>query len=157
MQDGDPKLPSIIASHIYTMVALSAIAALLVATLNSYTTTLKTTSEIEQLKNLLSHVAAKGNELLTVAKVTNSTARLFLQLPTAIGYQQYWMRANNDSSSAWIEGSLGQITGYSAPYRVFLPIGTAASGDFIGGYGAAVLDSYLNGSTPQLRLGSLGG
>jgi len=150
-------LPSTIASHIYTMVALSAIAALLVATLNSYTTTLKTTSEIEQLKNILSHVAAKGNELLTVAKVTNSTTRAFLQLPTAIGYQQYWIRASNDSSSAWIEGSLGQIRENSASYRIFLPLGTSASGDFVGGYGAAVLDSYLNGSTPQLRLGSFGG
>ena len=150
-------MPSTIASHIYTMVALSAIAALLVATLNAYTTTLKTSSEIEQLKNLLSHVATKGNELLTVAKVTNSTTRAVVQLPTAIGYQQYWMRANNDSSNAWIEGSLGQIKSYSAPYRVFLPLGTSASGDFVGGYGAAVLDSYLNGSTPQLRLSSSGG
>ncbi len=151
------ELPSTIASHIYTMVASAAICALLVATLNSYTTTLKTTSEIEQLKNLLSHVAAKGNELLTVAAVTNSSTRAFLQLPATIGYQQYWIRASSDSSSTWIEGSLGQITWNSAPYRVFLPMGTSASGHFIGGYGAAVLDSYLNGSTPQLRLASLGG
>lgn len=150
-------MPSTIASHIYTMVALAAISALLVATLNAYTTTLKTTSEIEQLKNLLNQVAAKGNELLTMAAVTKSQTHAFLQLPAAIGYQQYWIRATNDSAHAWIEGSLGELTEQNAPYQIFLPQGTSVSGHFVGGYGPAVLESHMNGSTPQLRLGSLGG
>jgi Na+-translocating ferredoxin:NAD+ oxidoreductase RnfG subunit len=156
MWDGD-KLPSTIASHIYTMVALAVICALLVATLNAYTTTLKNTSEIEQLKNLLNQVAAKGSELLTMAAVTKSQTQAFLQLPAAIGYQQYWIRAANDSARAWMEGSLGEVTEQNAPYQVFLLQGISASGHFVGGYGPAVLESHMNGSTPQLKLGSLGG
>jgi len=150
-------LPSTIPSHIYTMVALAAVGSLLVATVNSYTTTLRTTSETQQLNNLLNQVAAKGSELLTIVAATNSSTRVYLQLPAAVGYQQYWIRASNDSSSTWIEGSLGQITVNTAPNRVFLPEGTSASGYFVGGYGSAVLESYMNGSTTQLNLASSGG
>jgi len=150
-------LPSVITSHIYTMVALAAVSTLLVATINSYTATLRATSEIEQLKNILNHVAAKANELITIAAATNSSTRLFLQLPATIGYQQYWLRVRNDSSSAWIEGSLGQMVEKTAPNRLFLPKGTSASGYFVGGYGSAILESYMNGSTFQLNLASHGG
>jgi len=139
------------------MIALAAVGALLVAAINAYTTTLRTTSEIEQLKNLLSVVAAKGTDLLTIAAATNSSAQVFLQLPATIGYQQYWMRAGNDSSGTWIEGNLGQITDIESSNRVFLPQGTSASGTFAGGYGPAILKSYMNGSTPQLNIASLGG
>lgn len=150
-------MPSTISSHIYTLVALAAVSTILIATLNSYTTSLKATSEIEQLKNLLNHVAAKGNELLTIVATTNSSARIFIQLPSTIGYKQYWIRARNDSSSAWLEGSLGQMTKNGATHRVFLPQKTSASGYFAGGYGPAILGSYMNASTPQLNLAFLGG
>ena len=150
-------MPSIISSYVYTLVALTAVGTLLIATLNSYTTTLKATSETEQLKNLLNHVAAKGNELLTTVAATNSSAQVFLQLPASIGHKQYWLRARNDSSNAWLEGSLGQMTENGATYRVYLPQKTSTSGYFVGGYGPAILESYMNGSTPQLNLVSLGG
>ena len=150
-------MPSTLSSHIYTLVALAAVSTILVATLNSYTTSLRATSEIEQLKNLLNHVAAKGNELLTIVATTNSSTRVFIQLPTTIGHKQYWLRARNDSSSAWLEGSLGQMTENGVTHQVFLPQRTSASGYFVGGYGPAILGSYMNGSTPQLNLASQGG
>jgi len=139
------------------MVALAAVGSLLVATVHSYATSLRATTEIEQLKNLLNLVAAKGSELLIIADATNASARAFLQLPATIGYQQYWIRASNDSASTWIEGSLGQISENRPPNRVFLPEGTSASGHFVGGYGPAVLESYMNGSTPQVNLSVIGG
>lgn len=139
------------------MVALVAVSTLLVATVNSYTTSLKTVSEVGQLKDLLKHIAAKGNEILTLAAVTNSSIQVFLQVPAVIGYQQYWLRVRNDSSTAWVEGSLGQMVENEVLNQVFLPKGTSASGCFVGGYGPAVLESYMNGSTPQLNLASLGG
>lgn len=150
-------MPSTIPSHIYTLVALSAVSAILIATLNSYTTSLRATPEIEQLKNLLNHVAAKGNELLTIVAATNSSAQVSIQLPATIGYKQYWLRVRNDSSSAWLEGSIGQMIENEVTQRVYLPKRVSASGYFIGGYGPAILESYMNGSTPQLNLASLGG
>jgi len=150
-------LPSTLSSHIYTLVALAAVSTSLVAALNSYTASLSATSEIEQLKNLLNSVAAKGNELLTIVATTNSSAQVSIQLPATIGYKQYWIRVRNDSSHAWLEGSLGQIIENESIHRVYLPKRTSASGYYIGGYGPAILECAMNGSTPQLNLSYLGG
>jgi len=141
----------------YTFVALVAVGTILIATLNTYTNSLRTTSEIEQLENLINHVAANGNELLTIVATTNSSTRVFLQLPGAIGYKQYWIRARNDTTSVWLEGSLGQTIVDEITLQVFLPRKTSASGYFVSGYGPAILEAYMNGSTPQLKLSSVGG
>jgi type II secretory pathway pseudopilin PulG len=138
------------------MVAMAAVGALLVATVSAYTTTIRTASETEQLENLLSYVAARGSELTTLVAATNSSTQSSLQVPAAIGYKQYWLRARNDSSTAWIEGSFGEIVEKTAPNRVFLPKGTSASGYYVAGYGPAILSAYINGSTVQLKLASLG-
>jgi len=139
------------------MIALAVIGALLVATVNSYTITLRSTSEIEQLWNLLGQVAAKGSELLTLAASANISTHASVQLPASIGAQQYWLRARNDSVNAWIEGALGQISQEATPNRVYLPRGTSTSGSYASGYGSAVLEAYLNGSVPQLTISSHGG
>ena len=150
-------MPSTIPSHIYTMIALAVVGALLVATVNSYTSTLRNTSEIEQLRNLLSQVATKGSELITLTAATNSSAETSVQLPASIGTKQYWMRARNDSSNVWIEGALGRIIEGDAANRVYLPKIISAAGHFVSGYGSAILEAYINGSTPQLNLSSQGG
>ena len=151
------RTPSTIPGHIYTMIALAVVGALLVATVNSYAGTLRSTSEIEQLKNLLSQVAAKGTELITLTASTNSSVTASVQLPASIGTQQYWMRARNDSSNVWIEGALGGIIEGDAPNRVYLPKTVSASGHFISGYGSAILKTHMNDSTPHLNLTSQGG
>lgn len=153
MLAGD-QMPSTLSGHVYTMLASALIGALLVASINSYSASLKTASEIQKLQNLVTQVAAKGTQILSLTTTTNSSVQVFVQMPATIGYQQYWLRVRNDSSSAWIEGSFDQKTALN---RAFLPKGTSASGIFVGGYGPAVLRSYMNGSTPQLDLFSLGG
>jgi hypothetical protein len=150
-------MPSIVATYVYTMVALAIVSSLLVATFNSYITTLKVTSEEQQLSNIMCLVAMKGNELINISENTNSSARVFIQLPATIGYQQYWLRLRNDSSNTWLEGSLGQMVEETPQNRIFLPRGASAFGFYIGGYGPAILDSHFNGSTPQLDLSYQGG
>jgi len=150
-------LPSIVSNYIYTLVALTAVSALLLYSLNSYTLTLRNTSETDQLRNILNGVAAKANEILTLVTATNSSVTVYLNLPTTIGNQQYWMRIRNDSSCAWAEGSLGQMSEGNAELRVFLSSKTSTSGYFISAHGQALLQGYLNGSTPQLNLASVGG
>jgi len=139
------------------MIALAVVGTLLIATLNSFTTTLKATSEIEQLRNILNHVVAEASELIAIAATTNSSTKVFVQLPILIGYKQYWLRARNDSSNSWIEGSFGNRTAETSLYRLYLPSGTSTSGHFIAGYGPAVLESYMNGSSVQINLDYMGG
>lgn len=152
-----PDLPSIVSSYIYTLVALTAVSALLLYSLNSYTLTLRSTSETDQLRNILNGVATKADEIQTLVTSTNSSLTVFLNLPATIGDQQYWMRVRNDSSSAWVEGSLGQIFEGNAELRVFISSKASTSGYYISAHGQASLRGYMNGSTPQLNLASVGG
>jgi len=150
-------LPSIATSHFYTFVALAAISTILIFSFSSYASTIRTAPEIENLKNILNHIAAKGNELLTLVTTTNSTTHLIVQLPSAIGNREYWIRVRNDSSNAWLEGALGQTRNGETAYCVFFPEKMSTSGYYLGGYGPAILECYMNGSVPQLNLSSLGG
>jgi hypothetical protein len=117
----------------------------------------RTIPEIKQLKNILDHVAAKGNELLTLTTTTNSTAQTSIQLPPTIGNREYWIRVQNDTSNVWVEGALGQLREDGTKYQVFLPKKASTSGHYIGGHGPAILECYMNGSIPQLNLRSIGG
>jgi len=150
-------MPSIATSHFYTFVALAAISIILIYSFSFYASTIRIAPEIESLKNILDHVAAKGNELLTLVSTTNSTTNLIVQLPSTIGSREYWIRVRNDSSNAWLEGALGQIRNGETAYRVFFPGKMSTSGYYLGGYGHAILECYMNGSVPQLNLSSLGG
>ena len=150
-------MPSTIAGQVYTMFALAVVGTLLIATLNSFTTTIKATSEIEQLRNILNQVTAEASELITIAATTKSSTKVFVQIPNAIGYKQYWLQARNDSSSSWIEGALGNRIAEASLYRLYLPKGTSVSGHFVSGYGPAVLESYMNGSSVQVNLDYMGG
>jgi hypothetical protein len=67
------------------------------------------------------------------------------------------MRARNDSSSVWIEGALGKMVDGETSNKVYLPKSVSAAGYFISGYGSAILETHMNGSTPQLGLSSQGG
>jgi hypothetical protein len=142
---------------LYTFIALVAIGTILIFSFSSYASTIRAAPEIESLQNILDHIAAEGNELITLVTTTNSTAHLIVQLPSAIGNQEYWIRVRNDSSKAWLEGGLGQIRNSETAYRVFFPEKMSTSGYYLGGYGPAILECYMNGSVPQLNLNSLGG
>ena len=150
-------MPSIATSYLYTFLALIIVSILLVCSFSLYTSTVRSLPEIKQLKNILDHVAAKGNELLTLVTATNSTVRAIIQPPSIIGHQEYWIRVRNDTSNAWIEGALGQIRENRTTSRVFLPRKASTSGHYMGGYGSAILECYMNGSILQLNLNSAGG
>jgi len=150
-------LPSIPSSYLYTFIALTTVSILLISSYSSYANTVRAIPEIKQLKNIIDHVAAKGNELLTLVTTTNSTAYTFIQLPPTIGYRQYWIRVQNDTSNVWVEGALGQLGESGTKYQVFLPRKASTSGYHIGGYGPVILECYMNSSIPQLNLRPAGG
>jgi hypothetical protein len=146
-------LVSITPSYVYTFAALTAVSTIILYSFTTYTTNLRILPEIKQLRNLLNYVVAKGNELITLAITNNSTTQVYLRMPTSIGDRKYWVRFRNDSSNAWIEGGLGEIPDETkANLSVYLPQKTSVSGSYVGGYGPAVLECYLNGVVPQLNL-----
>jgi hypothetical protein len=149
-------LPAITPSYLYTFIALIAVSGLLVFSFMNYTEALRFSSEVKQLKNLMDTVAAKSTELLTLTLVTNATIKVYLQMPTAIGNKQYWIQLDNDSASAWIEGGFGDTPAKATDLKIQLPKDTAASGHYIGGYGAACLMCYSDADISRIQLNSSG-
>lgn len=150
-------MPSITPSYLYTFVALIALSSLLIISFMAYAEALRTSSETRQLKNLMDHTAAKSIELSTLTLTSNATSEAFLPMPASIGTKQYWLRFRNDSARTWLEGGLGNVPVEGTGLRVYLPTEASAAGYYMGGYGAAHLECYLNVSIPQILLTSSGG
>ncbi len=145
-------MPAIASSYIYAFFALIAVSSILISSFAAYATTLRTIPEMEQLENLLHHVASKGLELVSLTAATNSTSEAILRLPSSIGNRQYWVRLRGDSSKAWAEGALGTIHEGSVANRVYLLKAVSVQGSYSSGYGSAVLECYVNGSVINLHL-----
>jgi hypothetical protein len=134
--------------------AMTAVGTLLIFSFNSYAATLRFIPETEQLDNLLSCVAAKAMELQSLTTVNTST-QVYLNLPSKIGDKPYWLRLRNDTVQSWIEGGLGEIMENTiANHRVYLAGKPYASGQYMSGFGPAVLKSHMNGSAIQIYLTS---
>jgi hypothetical protein len=133
-------------------VAMIAVGTLLIFSFNSYAATLRFIPETEQLDNLLNYVAAKATELITSTQT--GTTQFYLDLPTGIGDQQYWIRLQNDTFQSCVVGGFGTDWNITSSYEVFLPGNSIATGYHLSLYGPAVLESWINGSVHQLFLTS---
>lgn len=149
-------MPSVVTSYVYTFAALVAVSALLMFSVNSYAYSLRAASEQDQLQSILTEVAAKANEILTLLETSNASLTVSLNMPTTVGDQYYWLRINNDSSEAWVEGALGEFREESDGFQVFISGYAVMSGNFISAKGIATLHGYMNASTPQINLTSTG-
>jgi hypothetical protein len=120
----------------------------------AYADALRVSSEVQQLRNLMTYVAAKSSDLLTLASTTNGTAKFTLQMPSTIGTKQYWLRLRNSSENAWLEGGLGNLPVEETELLIYLPKEALATGYYVGGYGAARLKCYLTGGVLEIQLTS---
>ncbi|MCW4014990.1 MAG: hypothetical protein NWF06_01335 [Candidatus Bathyarchaeota archaeon] len=144
-------MPSIIPSYVYTFFAISIIGTLLICAFSAFAVSMKQDIEVEQLKNLLEHVAAESCELISTTATNNSTVSLKISMPASLNQKQYWIQLRNDSSTAWIEGGLGNTPDQSS-LTVFVPGIVYASGVYTSGYGFAELECQLQGTTVCLNL-----
>lgn len=149
-------MPSIAPSYLYTFIALIAVSCLLVFSFMAYADTLRFSSEVKQLKNLMAQIAAKSTELVTLTLATNATAEVHLQMPIVIGNKQYWLQLCNDSASAWVEGGFGNMPIKGTELQVYLPKEVLATGYYVGGYGAACLACDIDDGAPRIELKSSG-
>jgi len=131
--------------------AMTAVGTLLIFSFNSYAATLRFIPETEQLDNLLNYVAAKATELVTSTQI-DAVTQFYLNLPTTIGDQQYWICLQNDTLRSWVMGGFGTDWNITSSHKIFLPGKPIAVGHHLSIYGPAVLKSWMNGSVYQLFL-----
>jgi hypothetical protein len=122
----------------------------------AYAETLRFSSEVKQLKNLMDQIAAKSTELITLTLTTNASSKVYMQMPIAVGNKQYWLQLYNDSASAWIEGGFGDMPITGTELQVYLPKEISATGYYVGGYGVACLACGFDAGALRIELKSSG-
>ncbi len=133
-----------------------AVSGLLVASFIGYTNSLRSTSELKLLEKLIGKVASECTGLASLAGIGSSRSRTSLEMPASLGDAAYWIRLNNDSDQAWVEGGLGNpVVGYTE-LRTFLPRDVSVTGVFVSGHGSAVLECYLEHDSLLLTLSAEG-
>jgi hypothetical protein len=145
-------MPLITPSYLYTFVALLAVSSLLVFSFMAYSGNIRYSSEARQLRNLMSTVAAKSTELLTLILTTNASVEAYIEMPASIGSQQYWIQLQNNSARAWLGGGFGNVPAKGSDLRVYLLKETFATGYYAAGHGPAKLVCHSIDNVPNIQL-----
>jgi len=144
-------VPSIIPSYIYTLFASIIVGTLVISACGLSTANVKAEAEKQQLSNIAEYVATESLQLISRATAENLTSTLHLDVSQLIGNQRYWVRIANDSAKTWVEAGFG-TTAFSSEQRAFIPSDASASGTYISGSSAAILECHSDGSVVYLTL-----
>lgn len=144
-------MPSIIPSYIYTLFASIIVGTIVISACGIATANLKHEAEKQQLTNIADYVATESLALVSDAAAENLNSTIHLNVPQLIGNQRYWIKITNDSAKTWVEAGFG-TTAVSSEQLAYIPSEVAASGTFISGSGAAILECFSDGSGVQLNL-----
>ena len=146
-------MPSIIPGWVYSMFAALIVGAILVYACSISTINVKNQANTQQLKNIEEYVATQSLSLLSQTTENNQNTTQFLDIPSSIGNQRFWIRIANDSSGAWVESGFG-TTLSSNSLRMNIPANFDASGYFISGSGRAKLQCQFENQIATLTLTS---
>jgi hypothetical protein len=144
-------MPSIIPSYVYTLFASLIVGTIVISACVLSTVNVKTEAEKQQLSSITEYIATESMELITHATAENLTSTLHLDMPPLIGNQRYWIKIANDSARTWVEAGFG-TTAFSSEQRTYIPSETYASGTYISGSGATILECHLDSAGVHLTL-----
>jgi hypothetical protein len=146
-------MPSIIPGWVYSIFAALIVGTIIVYACSISTLNVKNQANSQQLKNIDEYVAAQSLSLLSHTTENNQNTTQFLDIPSSIGNQRFWIRIANDSSGAWVESGFG-TTLSSNSVQMNIPANFDASGYFISGSGRAKLQCQFENQTATLTLTS---
>ncbi len=146
-------MPSIIPGYVYSIFAALIVGAIIVYACSIATLNVKNQASTQQLKNIDEYVATQSLTLLSHTTVDNQNTTQFLDIPSSIGNQRFWISINNDSSGAWVESGFG-TTVCSSNFQMSIPANVAVSGLFISGSGRAKLQCAFENQIATLTLTS---
>lgn len=146
-------MPSIIPGWIYSIFAALIVGAIIVCSCGLSMLNVKNEATDQQLKNIDEYVATQTLTLLSHTTQDNQNTTQFLDIPSQIGNQIFWIQIANDSSGAWVESGLG-TTVTSSQLHMNIPATVVASGIFISGSGRAELQCHFENQTAILTLTS---
>ncbi len=146
-------MPSIIPGWVYSIFAALIVGTIIVYACSIATLNVKNQANIQQLKNIDEYVATQSLLLLSHTTENNQNTTQFLDIPSSIGNQRFWIQIANDSSGAWVESGFG-TTLSSNNLQMNIPADFDASGYFISGSGRAKLQCQFENQIATLTLTS---
>jgi hypothetical protein len=143
-------LPSIIPSYVYSLFAALLVGIIIVYSCSQVTLGMENKAMQHQLSNIDKYVAAQGLVLIShISEGQNSTQ--YLDIPSAVGNQRFWLQIVNDSSGVYVQSGFG-VTPYGTDLRVEIPGDVDASGYFVSGSGRPILVCGLENQVVTLLL-----
>jgi hypothetical protein len=146
-------MPSIIPGYMYSIFAALIVGSIIVYACTISTLGVKNQANNQQLENIDEYVATQSLTLLSQTTENNQNSTRFLDIPSSVGNQRFWIRIANDSSGAWVESGFG-TTVSSKNSQINIPANVVASGYFISGSGRPILQCYFENQTATLTLTS---
>jgi hypothetical protein len=146
-------MPSIIPSYVYALFAALIVGAIIVYSCSLVALNIKNQASTQQLKNIDEYVATQSLMTLSQTIEDNQNTTQFIEVPSQVGNQIFWIQISNDSSGAWVESGFG-ATVTSSELHTNIPFAVNASGTFISGSGRAILQCHFENQTATLKLTS---
>jgi hypothetical protein len=144
-------MPTIIPSYVYSLFAALIVGTIIVSACSSSVSGIRNEANSQQLSNIDEYVATQSLNLLTHTTESNQNSTQFLEIPSQIGNQQFWIRIANDSSGTWVQCGFGDTANSNTP-RMYIPAKATASGTFISGSGRPYLQCHLENEILTLTL-----
>lgn len=144
-------MPSIIPSYVYTLFASIIVGTIIITTCGWSISNLRRQAEEQQLANIASLVTSESMKLLSKVQADNFTAATWLDLPSVIAGQSFWVQLQNNSAAAWVSVGFGASAQETANRR-FVPSDASASGSFTSDEGRALLQCYVDSEGTHLTI-----
>ena len=146
-------MPSIIPGWVYSIFAALIVGAIIIYACSISTLNVKNLANTQQLRNIDEFVATQSLSLLSQTTENNQNTTQFLDIPSSIGNQRFWIRIDSNPSGARVESGFG-TTVSSNNIQMSIPANFEASGYFISGSGRAKLQCQFENQTATLTLTS---
>ncbi len=135
----------------YSLFAALIIGSILVCTVSVSTLAIRNRADEQQLSNIEKYVAAQALSLLSQTTLDNQNTTQYLEIPSTIGNQRFWINIANNSQTSWVESGFGaNIT--STDLHIEVPAKVTASGSYISGSGRPLLQCHYENQTATITL-----
>jgi hypothetical protein len=141
---------SSIPSYMYSLFASLIIGSILVCAVSVETMSIRSTANEQQLQNIQQYVAAQALTLITQTTIEGQTTTQYLDIPSAIGNQRFYINLASDQDSAWVTSSFNQNNTSSRPTEV--PAKAEAQGSYLSGLGRPLLLCHYQNQVATLTL-----
>jgi hypothetical protein len=144
-------MPTTIPSYLYSLLASLIIGTILVSAVSVETLQIRNNAKDQQLKSIEQYVAAQALQLISQTTLENQTTTQYLNIPSAIGNERFWIHLTNNTKTTYLETGYGLNT-TPTDKTLTLPTKATATGIYVSGQGHPILQCHYENQIITLTL-----